>query len=561
MDTPLDRRTPGEVDTYLKDRFRPKPRRRKWAKESRWVTTCLTSEPTEDSAPKYADWEACASLFVVIDILTHADGIRHSGIEGEPEETAKGLLVLVACDLQYLHKGSTYPIAYSSTMEELTKSFSFSEIQKRTVQTRFRSVLYEIVSDKDALLNSGGLMLPFGGMALFLTSSPIADDTICTSLPKEIRLALPSHNAMFYNGGLILSVTSSVAAPPGFIFQMVLRLTLLCLEQTDHVPTPTERPCHIFDVVADVTPQGHAPWLRRLLSSAKECPNEEARPLPWLTPSLILKGSALAWLSAGNTRTLRPKKNLSFCPGAIINGEPQSFVVGSGAKQSYCVNLLLSIANPRVYHNVLHSGSDSTKEFGPHTFPKSVLQQMDVAPGIHWLPPFALPLHSPSGAAPARTAIPKIITIKFGAHRACVYESSAAAKLAPFAASAKDSVREAHARDFIQKSIQPKILDEEFPDYLKLLDDMATDPTPVTLPDLPLLATSPTASRMKRSRTLPANGEGGFEDIRAFGSGTHPGANVSGSADPNLPPPRGPTGNENAEVPPVWNGLPLSRPL
>ena len=85
--------------TYQKGRFRPKPQQGKRAKEFRWVTTCLASEPTEDSAPKYADWEACASLFVTIDILTHANGIRHSGLEGGSEETSRGLLILVACAL------------------------------------------------------------------------------------------------------------------------------------------------------------------------------------------------------------------------------------------------------------------------------------------------------------------------------------------------------------------------------------------------------------------------------------------------------------------------------
>jgi hypothetical protein len=104
IDTPRDQRTPGEAATYLKSRFRLKPQQGKRAKELRWVTTYLTSEPTEDTPPKYADWEACASLFVAIDIFTHADGIRRSGFEGEPEETAKGLLVLVAYALQYLHK-------------------------------------------------------------------------------------------------------------------------------------------------------------------------------------------------------------------------------------------------------------------------------------------------------------------------------------------------------------------------------------------------------------------------------------------------------------------------
>ena len=191
----------------------------------------------------------------------------------------------------------------------------------------------------------------------------------------------------------------------------------------------------------------------------------------------------MTWLSAGNNRTLRPNKNLSFCPRAIIDGVPQPFVMGLVAKQTYlCHNLLLSIAKPWVYHNALHSGSDSSKEYGLHTFTKSVLRQLVAAPRIQWLSPFALPLPPPpSGAsleaAPTRTAIPENLTIRFGAHRASVYGSYVAAKTAPFAVAAKESVREAHARDFIQKPVQPKILDEEFSDYRKLLDDMATYPT------------------------------------------------------------------------------------
>ena len=129
-------------------------------------------------------------------------------------------------------------------------------------------------------------------MTLFLTFSPTADDTIRTSLPKEIQLALRSHKALFYNGGMLLSLTSSVVASPAFIFQMAL-LTLRCLEQANQVHTPTERPRQVSDVIADVTQQGHAPWLSRLLSCVKEDPNEGARPLPWLTPSLILEGVTL----------------------------------------------------------------------------------------------------------------------------------------------------------------------------------------------------------------------------------------------------------------------------
>ena len=79
---------------------------------------------------------------------------------------------------------------------------------------------------------------------------------------------------------------------------------------------------------------------------------------------------------------------------------------------------------------------------------------------------------------PARTANPKDLTIRFGAPRASVYGSPVATKIVPFTMTTKDSVRESHARDFIKNPNQPKILDEEFPDYQKLLDDIATCPTP-----------------------------------------------------------------------------------
>jgi len=148
------------------------------------------------------------------------------------------------------------------------------------------------------------------------------------------------------------------------------------MEKADQVPTPTERPRRVSDVIADIAPRGHAPWLRRLLTTVKEGVAEGFRPLPWLTPTLVPEGHSLTWTSTGNMRTLPPNKNLSFCPGVIIDGEPQPFVVGTGAKHTHlCQNLLLSIANPRVYRSALHSGSDSHKEFGLYTFPKSVLQQ------------------------------------------------------------------------------------------------------------------------------------------------------------------------------------------
>ena len=100
LGTPLHQRTPREVADLLKTRLRPTPVEGKKPKDFRWVTTCLTSDPTEDTAPKYSDWEVCASLYVAVDILTHHDGIRHSGLEGQSSTTARGLLVFIACRYQ-----------------------------------------------------------------------------------------------------------------------------------------------------------------------------------------------------------------------------------------------------------------------------------------------------------------------------------------------------------------------------------------------------------------------------------------------------------------------------
>ncbi len=57
-------------------------------------------------------------------------------------------------------------------LEALVDSFSFNEIRKRSLQSRFYSVLCETTSDQDAFLNCGGIVVPFGHMSLFVTFAP-----------------------------------------------------------------------------------------------------------------------------------------------------------------------------------------------------------------------------------------------------------------------------------------------------------------------------------------------------------------------------------------------------
>ncbi len=57
-------------------------------------------------------------------------------------------------------------------------------------------------------MNSGGLVIPVGGVSLYVSFSTTMDDTIRTSLLRELRAALRSHKEHFYSGGLVLIVTS-----------------------------------------------------------------------------------------------------------------------------------------------------------------------------------------------------------------------------------------------------------------------------------------------------------------------------------------------------------------
>jgi hypothetical protein len=209
-------------------------------------------------------------------------------------------------------------------------------------------------------------------MTLYVTLTPTTDDTLRIFLPNEVRIALSNHTAIFYQGGLVLNVVSSIPLPPVALFQMAL-LTLLCLDQRDMVPTSTKRPILISYVIAEVTPQDHAPWLRLLLLHSADYSADGFMSLPWLAPSFTSVEDTVSWSSSVDVHAIRHNKTLSFCPGAIIAGTPQLFVVSAGDITSpLCTSLLLSITNPRVFHTAIHTGSSSNKDFGLHTFPKSV---------------------------------------------------------------------------------------------------------------------------------------------------------------------------------------------
>jgi hypothetical protein len=68
------------------------------------------------------------------------------------------------------------------------------------------------------------------------------------------------------------------------------------------------------------------------------------------------------------------------------------------------------------------------------------------------------------------------LTIRFGAHRASIYNTTKTTKTMALTTTAKDHARESHTKKITGRQILRKILDEEFLDYQKLLDGEEVDP-------------------------------------------------------------------------------------
>jgi hypothetical protein len=83
----------------------------------------------------------------------------------------------------------------------------------------------------------------------------------------------------------------------------------------------------------------------------------------------------------------------------------------------------------------------------------------------------------------------------------------------PLIAPAKDHARESHVKEITGWQVCPKILDEDFRYYQKLLDSAEVEPPPFTLQNLPTLRAAPCISGQKR-------GGGRLDDDKVEVTGT-----------------------------------------
>ena len=109
--------------------------------------------------------------------------------------------------------------------------------------------------------------------------------------------------------------------------------------------------------------------------------------------------------------------------------------------------------------------------------------ELEANADAQWLEPFALP---PAGGATSTNpgAIPKNFSIRFGAHRDSIYNTSKVTRSGPLTPSAPSLTRQAHKGALTAHHPSPPILEETFPDYQTVLAGLPEEPTPVTLPAL-----------------------------------------------------------------------------
>ncbi len=59
----------------------------------------------------------------------------------------------------------------------------------------------------------------------------------------------------------------------------------------------------------------------------------------------------------------------------MLDGVDKPYLVGTMAHNSaLCHSILVSIANPRVFHSALHTCLDTGKEYDLYTFPWAILR-------------------------------------------------------------------------------------------------------------------------------------------------------------------------------------------
>jgi len=233
--------------------------------------------------------------------------------------------------------------------------------------------------------------------------------------------------------------------------------------------------------LAGIPPQGQTPWLQALVNRAPKDDNNGTRDLPWLTPTLTPKGKRIRWTSSANALAVTTNTTLLFCPGSILNCEVQSFLAGPTLPNSrFCTSIYFSIANPWVFHLALHTGSDTGKEFGLHTLPRTILRQLEACEDATWWESFRLlPTMGPTSSSTGE--IPKHLSLCFGAHTNSICGSALGSRADPLPPPAPTTSRAAHAVALKQRQPLPPIMGQNFSTYESALANLLEEPTPVTL--------------------------------------------------------------------------------
>jgi hypothetical protein len=168
-----------------------------------------------------------------------------------------------------------------------------------------------------------------------LSFSPTRDPSFQAHQSPETVAALLNQGEFFFQGGLALTVTSSISLPPDVFFNLDL-LTLSSYAQLHILPTSMG------------TDDGATEYLPQLLAATPIDTMGGFRPPLWITPSAAEETNSLTWQCLDRNYNLNPNDSLSLCPGSSIRGAIKPYFASNpGAVRTN--TLTVSISDSQVF--------------------------------------------------------------------------------------------------------------------------------------------------------------------------------------------------------------------
>jgi hypothetical protein len=230
--TPMQERTTVMVAAFIKTRWTPlNPNQ----KHLRWFTAPLSDDPTNaDDITTYADCET-NTVHISIDTQDNNSGITTPALPGRDFSASRLLIALGTLATQYAHATRDRDLnAYK--LDRISHALNFSELRKSSLPASSCTALCKNPSDAFTLISAKSILIPFTTTSMLISFSPTRNPATRALMSPESNASMLNHKEFFFQGGLPITITSTITLPPYTFFNLIL-LALTSYQQLQTPPT------------------------------------------------------------------------------------------------------------------------------------------------------------------------------------------------------------------------------------------------------------------------------------------------------------------------------------